>query len=152
MSKFKDNELAYLPILAQAFASRGLPPELGPALARKESAFNPLEDNQGPGDKELGGSYGLCQMSFQTAKGLGYSGTPEGLKDPYINAALAAELCAINWKAHKNLVDVICMYNSGKPFMRAPTSTTSVYLPSVQSYMKIYRERCVQYAPSASAT
>lgn len=150
MSKFTENEAAYLPILAQAFASRGLPPELGPALARKESAFNPGVDNQGPGDKERGGSYGLCQMSYQTAKGLGYSGTPEGLKDPHINATLAAELCAQNWERTKNLVDVICMYNSGKPFMRAPTATTNVYLPSVQAYLKIYRARCEQYASVAA--
>lgn len=145
---FKKNEALYLPLLAQAFAARGLPPELGPAIGRQESNFDPNVSNLGPGDLERGGSYGLCQMSLQTAQALGYKGEVAGLHDPHINAALAADLFVENRKRHSDLRDIIAMYNSGKPFDLAPTKTRAFYVQNVVAYMKMYAPRCSQYAPA----
>lgn len=144
---FKDREALYLPILARAFASKGFPPELGPAIARQESGFIPTIENLGPGDKELGGSYGLCQMGLSTAKGLGYTGNINGLKDPIMNAALAADLCAKNQARADctGLKDVIAMYNSGKPYDRAPRVTQMTYVVNVVKYMAVYKDRCSQF-------
>lgn len=144
---FKDRESTYLPILARAFAAKGLPPELGPALARQESGFIPTIENLGPGDKERGGSYGLCQMSLQTAKSLGYTGDVAGLKDPLINAALAADLCHQNRLRPdcRAIRDVIAMYNSGKPYDRAPRVTAMTYVVNVLKYMAIYKDQCSQF-------
>lgn len=142
---FKEREAKYLPILTKAFEVLGLPPALGPAIARQESGFIADIENLGPGDKERGGSYGLCQMSLKTAQSLGFIGTVEELKDPQINASLAADLCLHNLQKlqdHSNLQNVIrdlaAMYNSGKVFDKAPRITQMQYVPNVLKYYQQY--------------
>lgn len=104
------------------------------AIAEHESGFQVNAVNDGPGDQRRGGSHGIFQMSFQTAKDLGFTGTVEQLRDPPTNAALACRLIhtLLNRKDYTT-ADAICAYNSGRRLANAPTSTRTVYLPAVLS-------------------
>lgn len=120
------------------FASAGLPGNLGLALARQESNFDPAARATDPRDLARGGSFGLLQMSYKTAQGLGYEGPAAGLMSVEENVRLAAKLCAVNakrTKAHVGSRDWVCdvasLYNSGKPFATAPESTRLLYAPRV---------------------
>ena len=136
---YNPNQSEYISIVADAFRAAGLPPELGCAIARQESFWDPnAKVIYGP-DGERGGSYGLCQMSLQTARGLGFTGTPTELCDPKTNAELAAKLCVENHRKDETMADLIARYNSGKPMSRAPASTTQMYVPRVLGFMANYK-------------
>lgn len=138
----------YALILIVAFQNEGLPPEWGLALARQESNFAPQALNMSTGDATRGGSWGLCQMSLTTARGLGYVGTAQGLTDPKVNAKLAAKLCKelVTRFRTNNLADIAAGYNSGKPFAKAPSSTRTVYVPRVIQFAGDYREYALKIA------
>lgn len=149
--KFADREKLFLPIVAHAFTSHGLPPELGAAIARQESNFAADAVVLTGGDARRGGSYGLCQMSLKTGLGMDKGCTSGRLLDAGYNAELAARLCATNSKACKgNVEDIISMYNSGKAFYKAPDSTKLVYVPNVMKYMELYKARCQPFASPVS--
>lgn len=142
----RDQRLTFLrPIIAQAFSHVGLPPTLGLALARQESDFRVDAVATHPADIARGGAYGALQMTLKTARGLGYQGPPEGLLDATENARWAAELCAQNAKRTKAPIgsqdwvyDLAAMYNSGRPFAKAPEVTRKDYAPRVWSFYKEY--------------
>lgn len=128
-------------ILVIAFQNERLPPEWGLAIARQESNFKPAALNMSRGDATRGGSWGLCQMSLLTARGLGYVGDAQQLTDPKTNAALAAKLCSelvFRFKTN-NLADIAAGYNSGKRLKDAPVSTRTVYVPRVVKFAEEYR-------------
>lgn len=146
----KQREAKYLPVVATAFRNAGLPPELGCALARQESAWNPTATASHPGDLARGGAFGLCQMTLKTAREvLGHRDiTPEQIFDPAVNAALAAELCVHNLESLAGvtysdtkapLMDLAAMYNSGRRYDKAPYITKTNYVPRVLKFMDEYR-------------
>jgi soluble lytic murein transglycosylase-like protein len=148
---FAARETMYLHMLAQAFAAQGLPPEWGPAFARTESNFEATAHSTAAGDVKRGGSFGLCQISYLTAKALGYTGLPQGLNDPQCNAELAAKLCKKNMTDYHvtSLLDVAALYNSGKRYAAAPASTKTVYVTKVVRFAAMYKVRLAQTpAPS----
>ncbi len=151
---FTQREALYFPILVAAFLRHNLPPEWGVAIARQESAFTAAASNNSAGDATRGGSWGLCQMSMLTARGLGFTGTTADLLNPEINAELAATLCAEISKRLKttSLADVASAYNSGKPMARAPTSTRTVYVPRVLAFAATYRPRAEDVAKTIRAS
>lgn len=125
------------PTLVAAFRRVGLPGTWGLALARQESDFIPTGVNRSAADARRGFSWGLCQMSLQTAREeLGYSGDGPGLLDPKVNARLAAEYCRKLCDRHKvtSLMDVASLYNSGRPYTRAPEPTRTSYVPRVVQF------------------
>lgn len=130
----------YGPVVRRAFAAVGLPVEWGMAIAHVETGgtFNPGLRKMSGGDGALGGAWGLCQMTLDTAKRLGYDGDGEGLLEPRLNAGLAAELCVCNMKAFgKDLRDVASGYNSGKPWARAKPEVKH-YAELVVDHARIY--------------
>lgn len=61
-------------------------------------------------------SYGLMQLLYRTARGLGYTGTPEGLYDPGTNIDLGGKLLGdLRRKYGDDFRRVYSAYNSGKP-------------------------------------
>lgn len=59
-------------------------------------------------------SYGLMQLLYRTAKGLGYDGTPEGLYDPQTNIHYGTKLLAqLRARYGDNPAAVYSAYNSG---------------------------------------
>jgi hypothetical protein len=117
-------ELGFGPIIRAEFAKLSLPPAWGMAIACFESQFNPHALADTGGDAGRGCAWGLCQMTLETAREMGYLGEPEGLYNPHINAALAAKLCQGNMRRVGNEIrDVYAAYNSGRPYNKAPART-----------------------------
>lgn len=68
-------------IVARHAAANGVPFSLADAVVRIESRYNPRAANAG--------NYGLMQIRHQTARGMGYSGSAQGLLDAETNARYA---------------------------------------------------------------
>ena len=67
-------------------AANGIPATLIHRVIDRESDYNPRARN--------GSYYGLMQISYATAKSMGYTGTPEGLLDPDVNLRYATKYLA----------------------------------------------------------
>ena len=149
---------AVVPTLVAAFRRAGLPGVWGIAIARQESDFNPHAVNHSAADARRGYSWGLCQMSLQTAQEtLGYRGDGPGLTDPGINATLAAQFVRrlvdghhLDATAAAALGDVAALYNSGRLLAHAPSSTATVYVPNVLRYAAEYAPLAAGVAAAAS--
>ena len=70
----------YADLIARHAAANGIPVQLAEAVVRHESNFNPRVTGRA-------GEIGLMQIKLQTARGLGYHGTRNGLYDPATNIA-----------------------------------------------------------------
>lgn len=68
-------------------------------------------------------SYGLGQLLYGTARGIGYRGTPEGLYDPAVNIDLIAKYHKRNFDHYTDLDprELTVAYNTGSPYKR-PTA------------------------------
>lgn len=66
-------------------------------------------------------SYGLGQLLYGTARGIGYRGTPDGLFDPAINIDLIAKYHKRNFDRYLDLnpQELTVAYNTGSPYKRA---------------------------------
>ena len=129
----------YGPTLVRAFVAHNVPPAWALGIARQESDFVPDAEALSGGDERRGGSFGLCAMSLKTAQSHMPNVTVAQLKDPAINAELAAKECAqLIRRFGVTLPDVAAAYNSGKPLSRAPDSTREVYVPNVVKFTKEY--------------
>lgn len=96
----------------QSAAQYGVPAVLLEAIARRESSLRPWVDPNPPTD-----GVGLMGMTEATARGLGYQGTREGLKDPATSIDLGARYAAqiIAHQGGLYLPDFYSEYNSGRP-------------------------------------
>lgn len=82
------------------------------AVIETESSWNP--DAYNPNDPS--GAWGLMQILFTTAKGLGYGGTAEGLFDPETNINLGSKLLGmLRDRYGDDFRRVYSAYNSGNP-------------------------------------
>ena len=83
------------------------------AVIQVESNWNPNAYN--PNDPG-GGAYGLGQILLSTARGLGYTGSADGLFDPATNIHYIAQLLAQLRDAYgDDFRRVYSAYNSGNP-------------------------------------
>ena len=139
--KLAERERLWGPAIADAMRELGVPAVWGLAIARHESSFRPEACNLTNGDGARGGAWGLFQMTFKTAQGLGYLGEPSGLLVPPVNIDLAAMLLARLTIPYKTLRDVAAAYNSGKPFASAPESTRLKYVPRIIALTEQYAAR-----------
>ncbi|MCP8937169.1 lytic transglycosylase domain-containing protein [Alsobacter sp. SYSU M60028] len=64
-------------MIARHAAAQGIPVPLADAVVRVESRYNPRARN--------GANLGLTQISFRTARAMGYDGAPAGLLDADTN-------------------------------------------------------------------
>lgn len=65
-------------------------------------------------------SYGLGQLLYGTARGIGYRGTPEGLFDPAVNIDLIGKYHKRNFDHYEDLnsLELTTAYNTGSPYKR----------------------------------
>ncbi len=92
----------------------GLDPNALLAIIQQESGGNANATNNTGGDAGRGGSYGLMQVSYQTAQGYGYAGAPAGLLDPTTNVTYGARYFMDCFaQASGDLVGAFSCYNSG---------------------------------------
>ena len=80
-------------------------------------------------------SYGLAQVLYRTARGMGYTGQPDGLFDPYTSAKYGAKFIVILHKKYPSLLDVIAAYNMGVPRKAADILKNPAMYPRI---IKIY--------------
>lgn len=82
------------------------------AVIRTESKGNPRAVNQ----SDPSGAWGLMQILYTTAVGLGYKGQPEGLFDPDLNVHLGTKyLAQLRGQYGNDFSRVYSAYNSGNP-------------------------------------
>lgn len=96
----------------------GLDPNLIFATIMVESGGNTYAVRQEPRIDDA--SYGLGQLLYNTARGIGYRGTPEGLFDPAVNIDLIAKYHKRNYDHYKDLnpTELTVAYNTGSPYKR----------------------------------
>ena len=78
-------------LVARHAAANGVPFSLADAVVRVESRYNPRAANAG--------NFGLMQIRYQTARGMGYSGGAGGLLDAETNARYAMKYLAMAYRA-----------------------------------------------------
>lgn len=84
------------------------------AIIQTESSFNANAFRSEPAINDA--SYGLMQLLYKTAQGLGYTGQPNGLFDPDINIGLGTKLIAqLRDRYGNDIQRIYSAYNSGNP-------------------------------------
>ena len=81
----------YDSMIASHAAANGVPVELVHRIIVRESRYNPRAVNRG--------NYGMMQIKLATARGLGYTGTAQGLLDPDTNLTYAVKYLAGAYRA-----------------------------------------------------
>ncbi len=146
------NENAYDAIITTACAENNVPVALVKAIIGVESNFIPTAQNLTGTDLARGGSYGLMQVSLQTADGLGYSGAPAGLLDPATNIGLGVTFLAdVLDEAAGDPATAASLYNGGHA-LGGGTFTNQAYVEQVMSNYAYYEAQGASAAPSGSAT
>jgi soluble lytic murein transglycosylase-like protein len=103
---------AYDALISSASIKYGVPETWIRAFIMTESSFNPQAYRAEPQINDA--SYGLMQLLYKTAKGLGYGGMPEGLYDPGTNIDLGVKLMSQGRaKYGDDIQAVYSFYNSG---------------------------------------
>jgi soluble lytic murein transglycosylase-like protein len=82
---------AYQSMVASHAAAEGVPVELVHRVIMRESRYNPRAVSRG--------NYGMMQIKLQTARGLGYTGSAQGLLDPETNLTYAVKYLAGAYRA-----------------------------------------------------
>jgi soluble lytic murein transglycosylase-like protein len=109
----------YRDAIESAAAAHGIPRELAYGLVAQESGFRPgafrsEPDYQCPATGTVGdASYGLTQILYCTALGLGYAGAPAGLFDPATNLELGFRYLASLLSARSSTAAALSNYNGG---------------------------------------
>lgn len=97
-------------LFASATNSHHLPEGLLNALCFVESTHNVAAVHVDDGG---GNSIGVCQVKFQTAKFLGYTGTEKQLMIPAVNIHYSAKYLSYQIKRYGSIHKAIIAYNSG---------------------------------------
>lgn len=108
-------------LIRHSAAEYDIDPNLIFATIMVESSGNTFAVRQEPRINDA--SYGLGQLLYNTARGIGYRGTSEGLFDPAVNIDLIAKYHKRNFDHYKDLnsMQLTTAYNTGSPYKR-PTA------------------------------
>ena len=107
----------------------GVPVAWVEGVIQTESGWNPQAYRAEPQIHDA--SYGLMQVLYSTARGLGYTGSPDGLFDPDTNIQLGTKLMGqLIAQYGDDILRVYSAYNSGKP---------DLYLTSTQVAANVAR-------------
>jgi soluble lytic murein transglycosylase-like protein len=105
------NENAFDQTVATAAARHGVPVVLIKAVIGQESGFDPNAYRAEPQINDA--SRGLMQVLLSTARGLGFTGDPQGLYDPATNVDLGAKLLKQNLDRGGSVDSALSAYNGG---------------------------------------
>jgi soluble lytic murein transglycosylase-like protein len=110
-------------VLAASQAT-GVPVSVIKGFIGLESAFNPNAYRE---EKHISdASYGLMQILYKTAKGVGYAGEPKGLLAPAASILYGAKFLRGLLQRYPNVLDAIASYNMGHPRKASATTPTIV--------------------------
>lgn len=101
------------------------------AVIAVESSGNPRAFRPEPGISDA--SYGLMQLLYGTARGLGYAGTPDGLFDPATNIDLGTKYLAQLRNSYGDFKRVLSAYNSGGPDNYTSNPQVAAYVQKVMN-------------------
>jgi soluble lytic murein transglycosylase-like protein len=112
--------------------AHGVPLELAHAVVRVESNYNPTLTGRG-------GTLGLMQIKYATARGIGYTGTAKALMDPAVNLEWGMRYLAGARKLAKgNVCGTILRYQAGHRAVRM-THAAAQYCGRVRHIMAAIR-------------
>lgn len=105
-------------LIKEAAEKYDLDPNLIFATIMVESGGNTYAIRHEPRIRDA--SYGLGQILYGTARGIGYRGTPDGLFDPATNIELIARYHKRNFDRYNDLgpSELTIAYNTGSPYKR----------------------------------
>lgn len=93
-------------LVAQHAKAHGIPETLVHRIIKRESGYNPLASNRG--------NFGLMQIRYATARGMGYKGAVSGLLDANTNLAYAVPYLANAYRiAGGNPDRAVALYAGG---------------------------------------
>lgn len=95
----------YEQLVANHAAANGVPTELVHRVIMRESRYRPGVVSKG--------NYGMMQIKLATARGLGYTGTAQGLLDPNTNLTYAVKYLAGAYRAAGGNSDRAVRYYAG---------------------------------------
>lgn len=107
------NENKYNTEILKASQETGVPVAVIKGFVALESAFTPAAIKSEVHLNDA--SYGLMQILYKTAKGVGYQGDPGGLLDPYTSLYFGAKFLRGLLDKYPSLSDAIASYNMGFP-------------------------------------
>ena len=113
-----------------------LPRHVCYGLISQESRFNPRARRDEP--RLADASYGLTQILWHTAQGLGYRGDPEGLYDSDTNVKLGLLYFRNLLRRFESLSIAISAYNGG---YRHHTITNQPYLDAVNGRADYFEQQ-----------
>lgn len=140
----------------------GLDPDWLVALGVTETDLDPSATNLSGPDGARGGSYGVTQISRQTARAFGYLDPMENLLDPDTAAELTARMIVVGFAerggsmdgdqyipnpnhqstfyygAPRSFLDMLAIWNAGRPWAELPAggSTLTDYIPRGEAALK----------------
>lgn len=106
-------------IFATASYFFSLPPKLLDAVCYVESKHSVSAYVKHDGNTP---SYGICQIKLETARHMGFKGTPEELMKPNRNIYFAAKYLRYQLKKYNNVEQAVMAYNQGYSKTKSPTS------------------------------
>jgi len=113
-------------------ATHGLPAAFARAIVQIESKFNPRATGR---QREVG----LMQIKFETARGIGFTGTREELYDPDTNLKWGMKYLAMAWKLGGNTpCGAVMKYQGGHRVTRM-SPAANAYCAKVKSHMAAAR-------------
>ena len=118
-------------MIARHASENGVPLPLADAVVRVESTYNPRASN--------GVNLGLTQISYSTARALGYAGPPSGLFDPETNLRYGIRYLADAYRLSKgDTCRTILKYQAGHRAVTM-TSAAQIYCAKVVNYVSAGR-------------
>ncbi len=126
---------AYDDIIREAAATYSVPFAWIKAVIGTESGFDPDAYRAEPQIDDA--SYGLMQLLYRTAQGLGYSGPPEGLFEPRTNIMLGAKLLGqLVSRYGMDFEKVYSAYNSGSPTKYLTSSQVARHVANARAWLE----------------
>lgn len=115
-------------MVTAAAKNAGVNPSLGHAVVKVESMYNPRATGKG-------GYIGLMQLSYQTARGMGFRGSRQALYEPSANLQYGMRYLAEAYrKAGGNTCAAVSKYQGGHA-VRGVTRAGAVYCAKVRRFM-----------------
>lgn len=125
----------YSALINKWASTYGVPVSWVKAVIMTESSGNPDAYRAEPAIGDA--SYGLMQLLYRTAKGLGYTGDPSGLYDPDTNIQLGTKLIGqIRQNVGDDYVRMYSAYNSGNPDKYLTSSTVQQHVNNAVKWLE----------------
>jgi len=117
----------YSELVARHAKANGVPVALVHRLILRESRYNASLVGRG-------GTIGLMQIKLATARGLGYTGTAEGLRDPDTNLTYAVKYLAGAYRAANGNHDQAVSYYTSGYYHAAKRQPLESHVPDAVRY------------------